>query len=261
MPALESPLGLALLFLAGLAASAVNAIAGGGSLVSFPTLVGLGMPALPANATNSVALWPGSLSGALGYANRFAETKRYLWLLLPPTVLGSAVGAWLLVTTSARSFQVLVPFLILIATLLLAFQPAIRRWAVERTEGRHPSSMGLLGGLLQFAVSLYGGYFGAGMGIMMLAVIGLLADHDVHGMNALKNWLSVVINIAASTLFIVRGLVSWGPCLAVMAGSVLGGFFSARLSQRVPSETLRRLIVVYGVGMTAWFFWKAFGPF
>ncbi len=253
-PAFESPTGLAALFLAGAVASAVNAIAGGGSLVSFPALIGLGMPELPANATNSVALWPGSMASAIGFLGLFDRVKGHLKTLIAPTIAGSVLGAWLLVTTPGAVFRLLVPWLVLGAVLLLLAQPWIRAKATAGS--RRGTVWG--GAVLQFFVSVYGGYFGAGMGIMMLAVIGLIGDHDLHEMNALKNWLAVIINVAASSMFIVQGLVVWGPCLALLAGAVLGGYASARLSQKVASDTLRRWVVGYGFLMAGWFFWRAY---
>ncbi len=245
---------MVLLFLAGVAASAVNTVAGGGSLISFPTFVGLGISELPANATNSVALWPGSCAGAVGFLNQIRRTKRHLWVLLPPALIGSVAGAWLLVTTTQRTFRIVVPFLILVATVLLAFQKRIRFWSDQR-DVRLSASMGAV---LQMLVATYGGYFGAGMGIMMLAVMGLFIDANIHELNAIKNWLGLLINLTASVLLLAKGLVVLGPGLALMSGAIVGGYASARISQRVDSEKLRKGIVVYGFAMTAWFGWRLF---
>lgn len=248
----ESVPALALLALAGAVASGINAVAGGGSLISFPTLVGLGVPELPANATNSVALWPGSLAGAVGFLNQLAKTGRYLGALLPPTLLGSISGAVLLMNTSKEAFRVAVPILILFATLMLAYQPRIRKAFLRRDKRLHPTS----GVLLQFAISVYGGYFGAGMGILMLASLGLLMEGDIHELNAIKAWLGLLINLVASAIFLWKGLVVLAPALALTVGSIVGGYAAAVCSQRVDSERLRRWIVALGFVMVAWFSYK-----
>ena len=246
---MPSPAVMALLFVVGALASAVNSVAGGGSLISFPTLIGLGVPQLPANATNSVALWPGSLAGAIGFLNQLGPVKHHLRSLFLPTLFGSIAGAFLLVLTPESAFRIVVPILIFLATLLLAFQPRIKKWAGSRHQ-RLAVGWGMA---LQLLVAIYGGYFGAGMGIMMLAVFGLIMEGSIHEMNAVKTWLSLLINIAASTMFLIKGLVLPWHALALTAGSILGGYFAARWSQKVDSEILRKGIVVLGFAMTAWF--------
>lgn len=251
---IETPLGLGLAFLAGMAASAINAFAGGGSLISFPTLVGLGLGDRVANATNGIALWPGSASSALAYRKHIERTKVWLWRMMPSTVAGSITGALLLVA-SGKAFKVVVPFLILLATVLLAYQGKIKEAAKE---GRFKTSA--LGAVvIQFLVAVYGGYFGAGMGIMMLGVMSLVMDADLHEMNAVKNWLAVVINAGSSIILLSNGLVSLWPALAVMAGALIGGYASGHWTQKVDSELLRKVVVVYGFGMSAWYFWRTFG--
>lgn len=233
-------------------ASAINAFAGGGSLISFPALVGLGLPSLQANATNSVALWPGSLASALGFWSRIPEVKQDLARLAAPTLIGSGIGAWLLVSTPAALFAILVPILIGIAVLLLAFQPQIKAWK--------PDHLSLLPAVaLQFGVAIYGGYFGAGMGIMMLAVMSLAVEGDIHRHNALKNILAILINLVSSTILIVQGLVHLTAAFAVMAGAVLGGYASARYSQKVKADSLRWVVVAYGAIMVVWFALRAAG--
>jgi uncharacterized protein len=248
----DSPAGLALLFLAGAVASGINAFAGGGTLVSFPVLILLGVPELKANATNSVALWPGSLSSAIGFLPHLGRFKGRLFGLVLPTLLGSGLGSWLLVVTPASLFRTVVPWLILAATLLLLFQPRVREWVSGSKHGAHPAT----GAVLQFVISVYGGYFGAGMGIMMLAAMALFLDADMHEMNAVKNWLAVVINVVAMGVFLGKGLVLLAPCAAMMGGAVIGGFLSAKAAQKVSSEALRKAVVVYGLAMSAVFFWR-----
>ncbi len=246
----DTPLGWVFLFLAGLGASSINAFAGGGTLISFPVLVGLGLGEQAANATNSMALWPGSLSSAFGFKDRFAATKHYYPWLLPATILGALCGASLMIATPKATFKALVPVLILIATLILAFQPKIKSWVTSPHKRQSPWT----GAFLQFMISVYGGYFGAGMGIMMLAAMALFVEGDLHDMNALKNSLAVIINIVAMWLFLAKGLIVIVPCLALMAGAIIGGFASARLSQKVAADKLRVGVVAYGLIMTAWFF-------
>ena len=243
---IDTPLGIGAMFLAGMIAAAVNSIAGGGTLVSFPTLLALGLPEKIANATNAVALWPGSLAGAFGFREHLKDARAELKLLLPPTIVGSLLGSVLLVVTPESIFKVLVPFLILVATLLLAFQPQIKKKVAETGFALSPFWVATL----QFLVALYGGYFGAGMGIMMLAIMSLYIHDDMHRMNAIKNWLAVVINFGASVLLISQRLVSLVPALALMTGALIGGYVSARIAQKVKSETLRKVVVAYGLVMT-----------
>lgn len=249
VPLYETPAGLGLAFLGGLLAAAVNAFAGGGTLVSFPILVFAGLPALQANATNAVALWPGSLGGALGYREHLPRVRPVLLRLLAPTLAGALAGSVLLVATPASAFRAAVPWLILAATALLAFQPAVRRWSERTGHGSHPWT----GASLQFLISVYGGYFGAGMGIMMLAAMVLFMDADMNEMNAVKNWLAVVINLAAMAVFLGRGIVALAPAGAMLVGSLLGGYASARVARKVPSDRLRGVVVAYGLVMTAVF--------
>jgi uncharacterized protein len=248
-PTLQSAPALLVLVVVGAIASGINAVAGGGSLLSFPALVGMGVPALVANATNSLALWPGSIAGAAGFASKLPRMKRTLLTMLVPSALGGAAGAWLLVSTPERAFKVIVPILVLTATVLLALQPRIRRWSLQHRR-QLPTSAAIA---LQVAVAVYGGYFGAGQGILMLAVLGLMTDGTIHELNAVKALLALLINLVASVLFLVRGLVVLWPALALMSGAVAGGYIAARLSQRLDAEKLRRAIVVLGFVMTSWF--------
>lgn len=250
----DSPTGLFLLFLAGIVASGINAFAGGGTLVSFPVLIGLGVPELQSNATNSMALWPGSLASAFGFRERWEATKSYYAKLIPATILGSTCGALLLILTPSGTFKILIPFLILLATIILAFQPQIKTWVLRE----HGKVSPWTGAILQCLISVYGGYFGAGMGIMMLAAMAIFVDGEFHDMNALKNSLAVIINVIAMGWFLSRGLVLLQPCLFLMCGAVIGGFASARISQKISSEKLRTAVVIYGFVMALWFFVRLF---
>jgi hypothetical protein len=239
----------------GAVASGINAVAGGGSLVSFPTLTfGLHLPTNIANATNSVSLWPGSLGGAFGFHNVFEKTKPYLRLLIIPTILGATAGAYLFTVTSPKVFDLVVPFLILLAAILLLVQPKVKALVTRGERVLHPR----IGWFLQFIVAVYGGYFGAGMGIMMLAAFALYMDANIHEINAVKSWLGVVINLFASAVFVLKGgLIDWSIAAALGVGSIVGGFSAARFSQRIHPDTLRVMIAVYGVGMAAYYLYRA----
>ncbi|HLK14474.1 MAG TPA: sulfite exporter TauE/SafE family protein [Fimbriimonadaceae bacterium] len=255
-------LGTALLAgIVGAVSSAINAVAGGGSLVSFPVLrVGFGMPSVAANMTNTSSLWPGSLAGAFGYSNLLAKTKHHLRALIFSTLLGSTLGAWMLTVTSPHLFDVLVPILILFAATLLTLQPRIKAWAGRKHEGV-PHAVGFV---LQFFVAMYGGYFGAGMGIMMLAAFSLYVEGDIHEYNALKNWLGLIINFMATLVFVLPGKganhprIDWSIAAPMIVGSILGGYAMARLSQRIDSEKLRVVIAAYGFIAAGYFVYHLF---
>ena len=253
LPINSDALGLCVLFVVGGIAAAINSVAGGGSLISFPTLIFYGVPIKEANATNSVGLWPGSLTGALGFLNLIAKAGHHLKTLSLPTLVGALAGAWLLVTTSKRTFEVVVPFLLLLATLLLAFQPHIKSWAK-----RHEHTVSLRVAIfLQFLVSVYGGYFGAGMGIMMLAVFTIYMEGSIHEINAVKTWLGLIINFVASAVFLGKGLILLWPAIALTLGSLIGGYVAARWSQKVEPDRLRVLIAGYGFITVAYFAYRS----
>ena len=235
-------------------ASAINSVAGGGSLITFPLLtLGLHMPVKIANATNSVALWPGSLGGAFGFKNLLPKTGHYLKTLFLPTAIGSAMGALLFMNTSEHGFKLAVPFLILVADLLLFLQPQVKAFAA-RDGKKTPLWVGCI---LQFFVAAYGGYFGAGMGIMMLAAFALYIEGTIHELNAVKNWLGVIINFVCSLVFVFQRLIDPLPALALTCGSIFGGFYAARFSQRIDPNKLRLGIAVYGLIMAGYFAYEA----
>ena len=246
-----------ILFALGAIGSGINAVAGGGSLVTFPTLtLGLGLTEKVANATSSVGLFPGSIAGGIGFANQLGRTKRFIKPLVAPSVLGSIGGALLLLNTSDRAFAVAVPFLILTAAVLLLLQPKIRQWA-----GRHEGEavLSLKAGLvIQTLVGVYGGYFGAGMGIMMLAAFSLYMEGTVHEINAVKNWLGLAINGACSVVFLLDGVARWHFSIVMVLGSLVGGYYAARISQRLDPNRLRGVIGIAGLVMSAYYFYRAF---
>jgi uncharacterized membrane protein YfcA len=240
----------AAVFAAGVGAGIINAVAGGGTLLSFPVLVWAGRDPVVANATNALALWPGSLAGAFGLRRELAQVRPKLALLLPPALVGAALGGWLLLHTPVRVFASLVPYLVLAATVLMAVQRPLRRLATseyaEHT-GRAAAVALILG---QLVVSLYGGYFGAGMGILMLAALGLYGIHDIHQRNALKNLLAAAINGVAGAYFAASGAIAWGDALALGAGAMLGGYAGARIGRRMSRAAAETLVVAIGAGMT-----------
>lgn len=254
----DSPLGLAVLFSIGAVASAVNTVAGGGSLLSFPTLIfGFGVPSKEANATNALGLWPGSLGGALGFRNLYDQCKRHMRLLILPTLIGSIAGAWLLVSTDKKVFDFVVPILLLLAATLLLIQPKIKKFANDHL-GK-PTISNATAWILQLLVAIYGGYFGAGMGIMMLAAFSLFMDGTIHEINAVKNWLGLIINAVASAFFVYKGLVLFIPGAVIAIGAILGGFLAGKYSQRVDPEKLRIIIAIYGVGMAVFYAIRTYG--
>lgn len=240
-------------------AGIINSIAGGGTLLSFPALIWTGIDPVVANATNTVALWPGSLAGVVGFRRNLAEVPRWMFLLTIPALAGGAIGAVILLHTSSRVFAQLVPFLILGATLLLAGQEVISR-SMKRFTERHAgdASRGWItfAFVFQFLVGLYGGYFGAGIGILMLAALGLLGMRDLHQMNGLKNLLAICINGVAAIYFAASGAVLWPQSLLMAAASIVGGFLGARLAQRLGRVFVRRFVVAIGLVMTVALFVK-----
>lgn len=215
--------------------------------------MGAGIADKIANATNSVALWPGSLASAFGFLNLLKKTGHHFWSLFLPTLAGSAIGAVLLMVTTQRAFALVVPWLILLAATLLVFQPRVKGFV----SSEHRKVSPWVGMVLQFLVSVYGGYFGAGMGIMMLASFALYMDGTIHEINAVKNWLGLLINLIASVLFVAKGMVQLDVAAALTVGAVIGGFAAARVSQRLNPEKLRLAIAVYGFAMAGLFFYRA----
>lgn len=234
------------IFMAAVAAGAANAVAGGGSAISFPALVLVGVPPVAANATNSLGLWPGSVAAAWSYRRRIGQMgRRTRWLVLPALV-GGLAGAWLLINLPAEWFATIAPFLVLGAAASVGVEPATRRWVGS---GRISDSDGVLGaGLLAIlAVALYGGYFGAGMGIMLLTALGLMGLHDLQHANGVKNLLAVIIKFPAILYFIVVGTVEWRASIIMAVGAIAGGWVAGHLIQKVEAERLRWLIVAVGM--------------
>jgi uncharacterized membrane protein YfcA len=239
----------AIIFCVAVLAGLVNAIAGGGSLLSFPTLVWVGVPAIRANATNTVGLWPGSFGGLLGFRRDLPGTG-FVVLLGVPSLIGGFVGAFLLLRTPQHVFEIIAPFLVLMATVLLAVQEPISR-RLRRGVPSDPSRLWLAGAVgFQLLVATYGGFFGAGMGILMLAALALMGLEDIHQMNGLKNLLAICINGVAAIYFVVAGAVVWVDAALMAVAAIGGGLAGASLAHRLGRTFVRRAVIVIGLGST-----------
>ncbi len=234
--------------LAALVAGAVNAVAGGGTLLTFPTLLAVGINPVIANATSTVSLWPGSLAGAVGFRRELARTRHWLAVLLAPSLVGGAAGAVLLLRTPSSLFRTISPFLVLVAAILLAVQDRFGADLVAAAE-RASRRWRAAAVAFQFFVALYGGYFGAGIGILMLAALGVLGVGDIHEMNGLKNFLAICINGVAAAYFAISGAVVWSAVLVMAVAAVAGGYLGASLARRLHPTLVRRGIVLVGIAV------------
>ncbi|GAB4165831.1 MAG: sulfite exporter TauE/SafE family protein [Terrimicrobiaceae bacterium] len=243
------------LMIAGVVAGMMNAVAGGGTILTFPALLAFGMPAIAANATSTLALVVGILGSAFGYRSHMTAIRPWLARFGVVSLAGGLLGAWLLTVTSEEAFSRLVPFLLLLATMLFMAQGPVKRWIGRPHEAR---AAGLSSMAAQFFVSVYGGYFGAGIGILMLAVFGFMGFQSIHRMNALKTVLAAVINLAASVYFASSGLIKWPQAFVLTMGATAGYFAGAHYSQKIPEIWVRRVITTIGLGLSGIFFWRQF---
>lgn len=261
----------------------MNALAGGGTIVTFPVLIFLGMPAITANATSTVALLPGAAASMAGYGQEVCSHKEWLKTLLLPSLLGGGLGSILLLRTPEKTFAGLAPLLVLFATLLFMLQGVLAARRTRRLPGQVAGDLATPDGggalptipqeeevpslrlssgrwiaaiLFQFGVSVYGGYFGAAIGILMLSVLGFLGLTNIFAMNGLKNFFGFCINGVAAAYFILRGAVVWPVALLMMAGSIVGGYGGARLARVIGKEKARAAVVVIGFVVTAILFWQ-----
>jgi uncharacterized protein len=240
------PLHHVLVFAAACVAGAINAVAGGGTLVTFPTLIWLGVPSIAANATNTVSLWPGSLSSAWGYRRELQGIDPRIFALIVPSIVGGLLGAVLLDHTPTAMFDRLVPFLILFATVLLIAQNPIQRrfnLAAAHEARSHWLSWTMAA---QFGVAVYGGYFGAGIGILMLAALTLMGHTDIHRMNGVKNLLATAINGTAAIYFAFHTPVVWSDAVMMATGSIAGGVAGAGVARRLGQNLVRRVVIAIG---------------
>jgi uncharacterized membrane protein YfcA len=231
-------------------AGAINSVAGGGTLVSFPTLIWLGLNSVTANATSTVAIWPGSIGSMVGYRRELRAAEPRFLALIVPSLIGGIAGAVLLQMTPSTVFDKLVPFLILFATLLfMAQEPIQRKLKTGGVEARRSTGW-LLGSMLfQLGVGLYGGYFGAGIGILMLAALSILGLKEIHEMNALKVILGGTINGIAAAYFIWKGMVYWPYVLVMVIGAIAGGYGGAGVARKLGGKTVRRIVIAIGFAM------------
>ena len=247
-----------LLFLAAVIAGTLNAVAGGGSFISFPVLLFTGVPAVAANVTNTVALWPGLAASTVAYLKRLNVPMRVLLPLLVTSVAGGWAGALLLLRTPQHTFLHLVPWLLLGGTLLFAFGNKIRAIAGKAAtvdDLRELSWQAItVTSILELLVAVYGGYFGAGIGFMTLGMLAALGMRDIHAMGAIRTLLAAAINAAAVVTFIVAGAVLWPQCVVMIAGALTGGWFGARYAQKADPQKMRYVVIGVGVAMTAYFF-------
>jgi uncharacterized membrane protein YfcA len=241
-------------------AGAMNSIAGGGTLLTFPTLTSVVSAAI-ANGTSTVALLPGSFAGAFGYRKELRECLRFVIRMLVPSVAGGFLGAWL-VGRAQDAFASLVPWLILTAAVLFVVQAPISRWLKHRamadgkqTEYHEPSRLTQLLVIgFQFLIAVYGGYFGAGIGILMLSALGFMGVGDIHRMNAVKTFLAATINGASVVVFIQNNLVNWNYAIPMAVSAIIGGYFGARVARRLPASAVRFAVIVIGFGLAAYYF-------
>jgi len=245
-----------LLFAAAALAGALNSVAGGGSFISFPALIFTHVLPIPANATSTVALWPGTVASVGAYRKRFPKDFQILVEMIATSLAGGTLGALVLLHTPQSTFMRFVPYLFLLATLLLIFGKQLATW-VETTfkASQQPRWLVVLGtNFFQFLIALYGGFFGAGIGIMMLALLTMLRMEDIHAMNALKTLLNAAINGAAVVTFIVAGAVLWPQAVVMLVGAVLGGYGGAYFAQKLDPQLVRRFVILVGIFMSLYFF-------
>lgn len=237
------------LFLIATIAGALNAVAGGGGLIVFPALIFTGISPITANATNTAAMWVGTAASTFAYRQDMTIQRWQLFSLTVVSILGGTIGAYLLLLTSASEFARLVPYLMLIATLLFAFGKSFNAWLHYRWQ--MPVGMVII---LQLLIAIYGGFFGGGGGILMLAVLEMMGITSIHTMNAVKSWLATTLNAFALLHFITVGIVDWFPAILMAIGASIGGYGSAFFARGISQERVRGFIISVGVAMTCYFF-------
>lgn len=249
-----TPFEIIALFVAAGIAGAINSVAGGGSFVSFPTILFFGVPPITANATNGLALTPGTLASAFAYRKLLSQHRRILLMLTGTSLAGGVAGAILLLGTPQSFFVELLPYLMLVATLLFVFNSFIIK-RVRRLSTLGESRVGIIVVLvLQFFVAIYGGYFGGGQGILLLAVLSMLGLSDIHAMNGLKTLIAAIINGSSAIAFIIANAISWPEAIVMTLGAIVGGYLGAHYAQRVSPRLIRIFIIVIGTALTIYFF-------
>lgn len=244
------------LFFAGALCGAINAIAGGATLIGFPVLISVGLAPSVANASNFLATMPGYAAAIPSYAKELRRMKSSLFPLLGASLLGGGLGSVILVFSPSAIFVKLTPFLLLIATMLYAFGNQINQWVVYYLKDdnlKHST----FGKIATFGASIYGGYFGAGLGIIVLSILKIIGYQDFHQSNALKNMMMTLISLLSIAIFIAGGLIAWPEALTMMVGSGLGGHLAAKHAKKVPQQMLKRCIIVVGLGFSGYYFYTA----
>jgi uncharacterized membrane protein YfcA len=257
------------LFLAALVGGALNSVAGGGSFIAFPALLYAGIPPINANATNTIALWPGSAAGAWAYRKEIATERGMLLRLGLISLVGGIIGAVLLLLTPQNTFKTLIPYLLLVATLLFTFSkqlvaflrklrkqpvpdPTVKTSDNTTTLETPEITVGFL--VMQFITAIYGGYFGGGIGILMLATFAVMGMQNIHTMNGLKTLLATFINGVAVVTFVLAGAISWPQASVMVVGGITGGYFGAAVARKIDPALVRRFVVVMAFIMTTYFF-------
>jgi len=255
-----TPLNAIVIFVAATLAGALNSVAGGGSFLSYPALVFSGVPLINANTTSTIALWPGTVASVGAYRKEIAAERTGIWPLLVASLLGGTLGAIILLQTPQNTFAKLLPFLLLLATLLFAFSKRINTYVRGAISGKSmPQStvrIAVIG--LQFVIAVYGGFFGGGIGIMMLAAFGLLGMDNIHRMNGIKTLMATVINGVAVLAFVLAGTIYWPQALIMVVGAIIGGFGGATYAQRINPQRVRQFVIVVGCVMTVIFFVRTY---
>jgi uncharacterized membrane protein YfcA len=246
-----------ILFVAAILGGTLNSVAGGGTFITLPALIFAGVLPINANATSTVALWPGSIASTWAYRKEFAKQGRLVTILLSITsLIGGILGAELLISTSQSTFVKLLPYLLLLATVLFALSgPITSRLHRKTTLKNRQSWLTLVGiSLLQLIIAIYGGYFGGGIGILMLATLGLMGMENIHEMNAMKTLLTTFINGIAVIIFIIRGIVVWPLAIVMVVGAIIGGYTGAYFARKIDQRWIRGFVILVGVSMTIYFF-------
>lgn len=247
-----------LLFLAGLVGGALNSLAGGGSFIVFPALLAAGVPPVLANATNTYAALPGYVSGTVGFWPSMRGHRDRLVLYSIVGLIGGWLGAELLLRVSNEEFERVVPWLILFAVVLFAFGGRINAWIAARAAGRGARAGAAALVIILLLISVYGGFFNAGLGILLLAFLALAGMTDIHAMNGLKMWMAAVVAVVAVVRFVVGGSIDWYFGTIALVGVTIGSYVAARIAPVIPQGIIRGLVIVYGLGLTGWFFWKEY---
>lgn len=249
---------LVLLFFAGIAAGVSNAVAGGGTFFTFPVFLAAGIPPIVANASNAIAVWPGHAMAVVGYRKELSRLKSQLWKSCLIVFLGGAIGAYLLSIISNAAFTKLIPLLILFATLLFAFGKKLVSLVNARMTVRS-SANPYIKRISELVFAVYGGFFGAGYGIMLMAWLQMTNDHDLQTNNALKNLIATIMASVAVTVFVVTGIISWWHTGAAFVGAIIGGLLGAKVVRLLSEQWLSRVVIVFGLFLSVYYFIRYYG--